>query len=263
MQNLAMLAAEDFPTDEVILKEDQPAEVGFIYLPERFREIELRGRVMVVHAVLWTNERFWCLTDRLDPEDEISREIREDPEKMIQVSQVGRWDVNLTGGFHFGESIPQTVRFPSGVLPSSAKVNWVTRPDGTRAMMSDHAVGVAPILMPMPIMRLLLAIWRLMQQTLAEVEKVDDHPRPFKRRALKHQVPTRVTVIALRRRRSHATGTGTPLSYRTLTRGHWRKVWCGKQGEERYQRSVYIHEYIRGPENAPLIIRPKVNALVR
>jgi hypothetical protein len=266
MQLLAMLAAEDFPLDEVIVKQDLPAEVGFLYLPSRFRQIELRGRLMIIHAVLWAGSQFWCLTDRYDPDDEISASLRETEGKTsIPIAQVGRWDVNLTGGFHFGEPIPQTIQFPQGVLPPDATVSW-TMQEGRQTLVSDHAIGVAPTMAPMPVMRLLLATWRLMQQTLAEVSTTEDHPRAFRRRAVRHQVPSRVVVIALRRRKSHATGTGPVLTYRTMTRGHWKNVWVGPLDggpDVRYTRRIYVHEYIRGPEGAPLIIRNRVNALIR
>jgi hypothetical protein len=70
-------------------------------------------------------------------------------------------------------------------------------------------------------------------------------------------------VIQLRRREGHGeTGTGRALTVRFPVRGHWRRIWCGP-AENRYQRAVYVHPYLKGPDGAPLIRRERINALVR
>lgn len=269
MQQFAQLAAEDFPDDEAILKEDLPSEAGFLYLPQRIPYRDIRSRVQQVYAIIWCNNRGWLLTDRQDPDDEISRKIREliPDDSLRSFRATGRWDVNGAVEFVFGQPIPSRVVFPRGVIPERADVTFQKRPDAGTAMLVDGQerpdIYDLADLAPDELLRFLLAVWRLMQQTLAAVEHDQSHPRATRRRAERKHIPTGVTVISLRRRAGHYEGTGQSINYRTLVRGHWRRVWCGPKDGERYRRAVYIHEFIRGPEDAPLIIRKRVNALVR
>lgn len=265
MQALATMASEDFPLDEAVLRNDLPSDVGFMYLPQRFRMLEMRGRVMVIHAVLWSKENMWLLTDRTDPDDEISQRMREQNLGYESLRHLGRWDITAMIRFNFGQPIPQDFTFDLNVLPPEAKVKFIEGPDGQIAMHTDHVLDITkpPTSKPDPFMRLMLAVWRLMQQTLADVSEIFDHPKPTKRYAERAHVPMGVTVISLRRTEYKSSGTGHPINYRTPVRGHWRKVWCGPLNGERYQRAVYIHPFWRGPEGAPIIIRQRVNALVR
>jgi hypothetical protein len=45
-------------------------------------------------------------------------------------------------------------------------------------------------------------------------------------------------------------------------RGYWRRQWYGS-GAERWQDWIYVHPYIKGPDSAPLLVRERVNALLR
>jgi hypothetical protein len=268
MSALAQMAAEDFPEDEVILPEDLPSPAGIMWLPARFRFLEMRGRLQVVHGVLWMNNRIWYLADRADPEDEMSAELR------IRfhhggTETFGRYDVCALEHFEFGKPMPRMITFPKGVLPIEAKVTFGHTPDGSLTMATDHPVDLSMLQstidtrgIPSVTLRYILAIWRLMQQSLASVHRETEMPRADRRRAARNHVPTAVTVIMLRRREQTREGTGEKINYRTIVRGHWRRVWCGS-GAEKYQRAVYIHPFWRGPENAPIIIRNRINALTR
>jgi hypothetical protein len=46
------------------------------------------------------------------------------------------------------------------------------------------------------------------------------------------------------------------LSVQTLVRGHWKRQRCGPGGAER--RYMHIEPYWRGPEDAPIAVRPHV-----
>lgn len=264
MFQLAMRAAEDFPLDETIMKEDQPSDGGFMLIPSRFRMFELRGRLCVVHACVWLQNKVWLLTDRHDPEDEISAEMRaEAADYEADVRSLGRYDVCGVMRFVYGKPIPRSVSFAKSVLPPEAKVSFA-RQDGSVVLFTDHVIDntQAPTPKPDPFLMFLLATWRLMQQTLASLHQ-EEMPRHARRRADRYHAPTGVTVIQLRRREGEYEGTGQSINYRYLRRGHWRRVWCGPMKGERYQRAVYIHPQICGPKDAPLIIRERVNALVR
>lgn len=264
MQELVQAAstAPDFPDDEVILREDPPSDAGFLFLPARFRIMEMRGRIMIAHAVVWLNNTIWWLCDRRDPEDQINQELN------ASRGQTGlpRYDLMSVQQFDFNKALPTNLGFPAGVLPTDAYVKFSKDANGNAFISTDYGMspqGMTPTENRSPELKFLLTIWRLMQQTLARVTTEDEHPKWARRDALKAKVPdTRVHVIQLRRRESHATGTGAPLTHRFPVRGHWARRWCGPQ-ENRVLRAVFIHPYIRGPEGTPIIVRDRVNALIR
>lgn len=73
-----------------------------------------------------------------------------------------------------------------------------------------------------------------------------------------------VTVIRLRHVASRGTGeAAVNWSHRWLVRGHWRQQRCKDDSGAWTTRPVFIHPYIKGPEEAPLLSRRHVNHLVR
>lgn len=250
-------AARSFPEDEVILKEDMPSEAGIMYFPQVIRMIELRGQLMSVRGVLWCNERLWMLADTRDPDDGIWAGLPEKPPF--------RYDLAGCLYYRFGHPIPKQLVAGDGVLSPDAKVT-IKQDEHNTVLWTDHHIDVDDIhAIPAPMLRIVLATWRLMQQTLASVDREDKHLKSAMRYAMRAKVPPAVTVISLRRHESSHTGTGTPLTYRLLVRGHWRRVLCGPRDDpsKQYKRAVWIHPHIKGPEDAPLHISQKVYSLER
>lgn len=111
--------------------------------------------------------------------------------------------------------------------------------------------------------RLIHALWLLMNQTIVTVED-ENLTGPFKRRAVRKNLPQRVTVIRLRRKAHPSVGGGEShieWQHRWITRGHWRWQPCGTGRNER--RRIWINAYIKGPEDMPLKQSDKVYSLVR
>jgi hypothetical protein len=111
--------------------------------------------------------------------------------------------------------------------------------------------------------RINYAVFRLMEQELADVSDYEDR-RLARRNRGKRRPPHAVTVIELRRRHHYGQyqeGTGTFLTYRSVTSGHWRNQPYGKGRQE--VKRIWIHPYVRGPEGAPFHQSTKVNALKR
>lgn len=299
MQTLALAAstADDFPDDEAILVEDAPSDAGFLVFEKPFEMVELRGKVMLAHAVVWLRNRVWWLCDRKDPNDEMTQELRAqfDAKSMEYLFRTSRYDLCSIDQFNYNEPMPTTYTLPKGVIPDGSVVTFerdssgdlqmcsslgFLLPDGSRVQNSGtiitrwdgSAIGSGLHTMDgqdfgklerNPNLKFLLTVWRLMQQTLSEVirdESADKSTRRYAQRA--GITDTAVQVIQLRRRKSNPTGSGAPLDHRVPVRGHWRRVWCGP-ADDRTRRAVYIHPYIKGPDDAPLIVREKVNALVR
>lgn len=273
---LAASSADDFPDDEVILIEDLPSEAGFMHMPAPLEMVDMRGIRLRAHALLWLGETIWWLGDRRDPTDEFNAEIRTvyGDAAADRLGELLRWDLISIDKFDFGQQMPKVFGFPPGSLPPGSHVWFEGLPDGRTSVRTDAPMepeafialcnevtqpGAAEV---HPHLKFLLTVWRLMQQTLSEVVR-EEPIKGVRRDALRAGIadPT-VSVIQLRRRKSHATGAGRPLDHRVPVRGHWSRRWCGP-ADERVLRAVYIHPYVKGPDNAPLIVRDRVNALVR
>lgn len=111
--------------------------------------------------------------------------------------------------------------------------------------------------------RMLLAAFLLMDQPISETERppID---RATARRTARAGITSDLTVILLRRPRRTSTGTGdSDREYHTrwLVHGHWHKYWTGPG--RTILRPVYISDYTKGPEGAPLVIRDRVTVLAK
>lgn len=113
------------------------------------------------------------------------------------------------------------------------------------------------------VLRRVLAVWSLMDESISDHREDTDFKRPARRRADRLRVPRRVTVISLRRRAdSEHTGTGRPLDHQIWVRPHRRSYWVGT-GAEREKITRNIDGHFRGPKNAPLVVTDKVYRLHR
>ena len=158
---------------------------------------------------------------------------------------MGRW--NGIGTYW----VPRGLRIGPPILqPSQEDVERVAR-DGDRAYPARNVV------------RAYVALWGLLDETIST--HTSGHlDRPVMRLAARRKLPTEVTVITLRRE-AHPVqhpGTGRPLEERIWVEGFRRRYWCGS-GADRHQEWRNINGHWRGPEDAPVSNRPKVNRLSR
>jgi hypothetical protein len=268
MVDLALRASEDFPLDEKVMHEDLPAEVGFMRLAKPLLIEDVAGFKQNCHAILWSGPHLWIIGDRLDPTDEISIDVlRKDPNGP---NQYGRYDIIGLTRFRFGEPIPYSAQFSNEYDIRKYREGGysIAVSNGRVVVMNPQAekVDIPYTIRRDPTIAWLLSVWRLMQQTLSTVDR-EVPPRGFRKRAQHLDIADdKVSVISLRRREQHHhydPETANHINYRTPVRGHWRKVWCGPRDGERYQRAVYVDPFWRGPEGAPIIVRKRVNALIR
>ena len=111
-----------------------------------------------------------------------------------------------------------------------------------------------------------LCFWTLCQQPLAVVERKPAE-RATRRRLEKSGSPLDVSairVVELRRVVHKATtepgAEPVEWSHRWIVSGHWRNQWLPSQGRHRLQ---WIHSFVKGPDDKPLIVKKTVHALVR
>jgi hypothetical protein len=73
---------------------------------------------------------------------------------------------------------------------------------------------------------------------------------------------TDVTVVDVRHNRrasTSGTGTGRQLTERRVVNGHWK--WQPYGPASSLRRRIFLGEYIRGPVDAPLVVKPRVTRL--
>lgn len=112
--------------------------------------------------------------------------------------------------------------------------------------------------------RLLLALFRIANQKLAG--RAGHHAdRPLFRRLKKFSFPTEVIEILLRKNlvaRREGVSEGEPVlwSHRWVVDGHWRRQYYPSTNSHDW---VYIDSYVKGPEEAPLMLKDKVFKVIR
>jgi hypothetical protein len=121
-----------------------------------------------------------------------------------------------------------------------------------------------------------LVLMRFCWQEIFVAEKAEI-PRPTLRSMTrKLGKPLSANVIRLRRTKHHGAdgtgeGVGPRLEYRLLVRGHWRNQYYRSLGpatvageyNPHSHRRIWIDPHMKGPDGAPLMLKHKVNALVR
>lgn len=116
--------------------------------------------------------------------------------------------------------------------------------------------------------RHLLSLWMLMKQRVAGATRVEAS-RSLRRRAVRTSPDFGViTVVDLRRQvvrdpdaPETEPGEGPPeWSHRWIVSGHWRRQYYPSDG---VHRPIWIAPFVKGPEDAPLILKDRVYRLVR
>lgn len=299
MYSLVQASATDMPA-EPLLPEDLPSREGFLWLAEPITELDVRGRLLRHHAVLWgavnTSVVVWWFADRGDNMDEVNQSLRRNDPLQTLRYRLGRFMLAEATQIRLDRALPvspDTTQLHMlrdyGVLPddweTSYNINYETiiDEDGTKrlryvpvlreggdlteeqfALIEDAYHGIAGTERISDGLKQLVCFWRLCQQTLSARE-YEQPSRALRKQMIRRKlVPKAVTVIVLRRRKATGEGQNTvEWDHRWVRRGHWRQQWFGSHEAERYQRAIYINPTICGPEHLPLVIRPHVNLLKR
>ncbi len=108
--------------------------------------------------------------------------------------------------------------------------------------------------------RMLVAVWLLMGQPIAQHDRPPVQ-RAAAKRALRAGLTTDLTVITLRQPRHPDGDEPASREYhrRWIVRGHWRRI----PTPEAPQRVTWVHGYVKGPADAPLVVTDRVTVLAR
>ena len=131
--------------------------------------------------------------------------------------------------------------------------------------------GVTGLIPSVSIIRLFfLSLMRFAWQEIVK-ERREAPDRPIRREAerqFKRALDQGICVLRLRKEIEYQDGgrEGTPLSYRVVVRGHWRRQWYATLGPVEApdsHRLIWIHPHIRGDVSLPLVEKPKVTVIAR
>jgi len=295
MFDLIHHASKSMPP-QVLMREDLPSPVGFLYLPVPLSIQDIRGERLRVHGVLWSERELghpgkspgWRMPDiargivihmftrmfdrddpllRVMPAKERGHVIANSPilslyHCMSVAFGQKTWDVDTSG--HSGT--PQEKADDARRVMGSRKMRSLhdgevieVADDGAwliRTESGDVLKAVAD-----PTVQFLSAYFHFVKSELTTLdrERTPKASAKFFRRLGMPDSP--VTVVRLRRHaHSDETGRGTPLSYRYVRRGFWRQQWYGSVARgDRHQRSIWINPTLVGPDDGPLRIRDVVN----
>lgn len=246
MFDLSVAASETFPV-ETLLPEDMPFP-GF-------------------PGLLWFGGR------NFEPDLDIPEEVRSTTHAIswIPVTIGGRKGVHLVTWWHRKAADQGRGSSLTGYRRNKIPINNI--PDLTPSGQLGFHFGEdwLPVENEAPELaayaRIVGTIWRLMQQSITTTEDVagDQGTRGALASARVPNSDQGVKVIHLRRRQS-ATGAGNSgrtYVHRWFVEGHWRKQPYKGDNGQTVIRNIYINPYLKGPEGAPLLVRPKVYALTR
>lgn len=279
MCDVVTAAAPSMP-EETLLPEDLPSGHGFVLIPGGVGQINPYGRLVVINAVLWSTTDdgvdLLMLTDKTDLRDYYNAELADDAAhdraQAAHLAGIPRWLPSSLFHVTFGAPLPTLETF-AATLPAHIHVDQRTLPDGTAQLhilredgTPAHVDDVPDLdfgTHPDPVTRWLVAMWRLMQQSLATVTD-EPPPRQLRRQLERRNVPDRkVSVVTLRRLKKPTTGEReVTWTHRWIRRGHWRQQPYKENGDW-VRRAIWIHPTICGPDDKPLLVRDRVYSLKR
>lgn len=236
MQHLLLQAAHDLPDDAAFDLHTLITPIGFCLFEEPMYGKDTQGSTLGVSGIAWhtaavenmegvTVCAIYFFTDTADQFDEINSNV-------IPKLRAANIPVPPLALMHFypllGGDAP-----PQGDTPGSELV-------------------AATI-------RLFMAMQLLAQQRIGEPIKLPA-PRAARKRYIReggdpHQTRM-ITLITLRRKSVKHDDEHQKIewSHRWVVRGHWRRQWYAKTKRHDW---VYIYEHIKGPENAPLLLKER------
>lgn len=234
-----------------------PSPTGFCYFARGISMDQTDPEHMIIHALYWvkiTDDHYFIigLNDSFVQQDRSSAtQRRAFKEQSVYFNDSERWNVNYVVNVSNG----------GGLAPGPTdekKISEELRLEDVRYLtISVQALTQSLFLM-------------LDQHTFVDssLRATTSHKKRLKR-LISKKLPTSTQVIQLRRKyynSNEKSGTGQPIEYshRWFVTGHWRwQPYKNQETKETEHKRIWIHPYIKGPDDKPLKTSPKVFALVR
>jgi hypothetical protein len=267
MTDLVVFASAGMDETDLFRYDELPTECGFAYFENPLVIRDVRNTDLFVNGLLWFSTRnldpvsgeersgtmIMMLNDHFTTPDDIAKEIMAG--KMTHLDYdiyravLGRWGVIGFEMLYDGQQIGPPVATADLAKLVEIEAEGLVAHEFTNIRRQVHA------------------FWLMLGQTITKVSD-SEVPRAFARRAKKAKLPGRVTVVRLRRHEhpDHGVGeTSVEWSCRWVVRGHWAWRACGSshplaEGDGRggWRARVWIHNYLKGPEDKPLHVTNKI-----
>lgn len=275
MVDLLLAAAPEVPEDVMMGEMPRPSRAGLVIFEHPWfgTDADTPGNQVQVDAVLWDAVRLEPLPGRAwTPEDDYRPALAVSAYQRV-VFENGLRGSELHHALAMG-TMHHAHQQPAG--PGKAVLtgcSWA--PLGRSDWPVADPLGMAPYPMTphaaashVEDRKLLAALWTLTaQEGVADrrLAPIDRQMRRRTQRAGLHARAAQVTIYTLRRHHRPTEGDemreGRRLTHRHYVRGFWRNQPCGQGRAER--RLTFVRPHIRGPEGAPLVDKPRVQAWVR
>jgi hypothetical protein len=245
VRDLIEAAAESWSLENLLASDIYPTLYGFVLFDRPFVIRDVHDKQLSFRALAWTP---------IDKDGHIANERWDGIVRSITPDNAG--GILLTAFQHRDD--PDD--YPIGDL---SDIGITSTPEMTLSYITPwHFDSPAPIDAVgaglHDVVKITQVLWRIARQQIT-VDAARQLPRPERRRAARLGMASDVTVITLRHAthgdsNGNATQPGSvEYDHRWFVRGHWRNQWYPKLHTH---RQIWISPYIKGPEDAPLKIKP-------
>lgn len=249
MLHLMMQAAEDMPDDVVADPKILMGQYGFALFEEPIVGTDVNGKTMTIHAITWE-----CNPTSRSELEELGVETVpvSNPEGLPLMAIVIYF---FTDPHDLSDDTNREMAEKGIPMPVLSLCHLYPMLEGGKMPTADSSGQV----MVTAVVKLFWAMQLLSHQTIGE--PVQMRPLRAQRRRLEREYPHEpqrmLTLITLRRKtvKHNEEPKKIEWSRRWVVRGHWRKQWYPKTKTYAYK---YIYEYVKGPEDKPLVTGRRV-----
>jgi hypothetical protein len=252
MEELVYNAMESFNARETVVESDFFLRSAFVYLEEPFVVIDQKGKRVAWRAISWHMEEMTFSTVK-DDEEYIEVMTRESAGEKIEVSVKSAIRFVMWSNINDDDDYSHTFH----EIDSIVKTNWLvahalTLPleDISRTVDTTGDKHSSTLLF-------VRVMNRLMGERIVTRSRYKA-ARSLRRHSLRIKLPVNeILVVELRRRTtpSEPTGERRNFSHRFIVHGFWRQQWYPSLG---MHRQKYIADYVKGPDDKPLIIKQRI-----
>jgi hypothetical protein len=251
MQELVYGAMETFNGREKVVEEDFFLRSAFVFLEEPFITIDQQGKRVAWRAISWHLEEMTFTSVRT--EEEYREIVRRN---MIANDEI---EVALKMGIRFimWSSVDDEDDYSTTFDEIDRKTRWLVAHSMTVPMEDISEIVDTTGENESSTLLFLRVMNKLMGERLVTRSRYRA-ARSLRRHSQKINLPiSEITVVELRRKTqaSEPTGETRNYSHRFIVHGFWRRQWYPSLG---MHRQKYIADYVKGPDDKPLIIKRRI-----
>jgi hypothetical protein len=241
MLHLMLQAAHDLPEDATFDIHTLMSKFGFVLFEEPLQGADNHDNNVIINGLAWGVDRMAPTEEHPEPRDVIVIYFLVDPHDMRDDYNAEYMPKHIAELQRIGETFP-----PLNLVHMYPALDGSTVP--TRYVPGAEIVRET--------LKLFIAMQLLSHQKIGTPIVMRPDRATRKRYAREHHgMPERMITLITLRRKSVKKDDEEPAkiewSRRWVVRGHWRKQWYPKSQTHDY---VYIHDFIKGPEDKPLVI---------